>query len=190
MKRRPLFHRECQKNNRSCIWHTHPVFAIVVVQKTAAASACHDLPLIAKIVPSFCEGTQGVAHLWQYHRHRSRLLQVEDGIFCMLNNSNIMEQIHQKVGTIILPFVQSVCVRKKAGSYWSIHTKKQPPSFCCRWYSMVLVLTVVSNSSKLLLLGFFSLKIWVILGCSKNVWVFKNTLTLLWALGLRSGLAL
>ena len=133
MKRGPLFHRECQKNNRSCIWHTHPVFAIVVVQKTAAASACHDLPLIAKIVLSFCEGTQGVAHLWQYHRHRSRLLQVEDGIFCMLNNSNIMEQIHQKVGTIILPFVQSVCVRKKAGSYWSIHTKKLLPSFCCRW---------------------------------------------------------
>ena len=113
MKRGPLFHRECQKNNRSCIWHTHPVFAIVVVQKTAAASACHDLPLIAKIVPSFCEGTQGVAHLWQYHRHRSRLLQVEDGIFCMLNNSNIMEQIPSKKSGRIFSLLYRVSALEK-----------------------------------------------------------------------------
>ena len=44
------------------------------------------------------------------YRHRSRLLQVEDGIFCMLNNTSNMEQLHQKVGTIILPFVTE-CLR-------------------------------------------------------------------------------
>ena len=40
-----------------------------------------------------------------------------------------MEQIHQKVGTIILPFVQSVCVRKKAGSILKYTYKKTATVF-------------------------------------------------------------
>ena len=108
------------------------------------------MTLLLKLFRLFCEGTEGAAHLWQY-RHRSRLLQVEDGIFCMLNNSNMEQQQipSKKSGRLFSLLYRVSALEKKPVVYWSIHTKKLPPSFCCRWYSMVLVLTVGSNFSKL-----------------------------------------
>ena len=109
------------------------------------------MTLLLKLFRLFCEGTEGAAHLWQY-RHRSRLFQVEDGIFCMLNNSNMEQQQipSKKSGRLFSLLYRVSALEKKAGSSTEVYIQKNlPPSFCCRWSSMVLVLTVVSNSSKL-----------------------------------------
>ena len=61
------------------------------------------------------------------YRHRSRLLQVEDGIFCMLNNSNMEQIVHQNSGRLFsLLYRVNAALEKKAGS---IHTKKTATVF-------------------------------------------------------------
>ena len=61
----------------------------------------------------------------------------------------------KKLGRLFSLLYRVSALEKKAGSSTEVYIQKNlPPSFCCRWSLMVLVLTVVSNSSKLSLQHF------------------------------------
>ena len=120
------------KKTTAVVFDTHTLYlpSSCKRQQPHQLATIYPYDVIAKIVPSFCEGTQGAAHLWQY-RHRSRLFQVEDGIFCMLNNSNMEQQQipSKKSGRLFSLLYRVSALEKKAGSILKYTYKKTATVF-------------------------------------------------------------